>query len=462
MPQNDRGISEMRQVVIISPHFPPDTTAAAHRMRLLAPHLPRYGWRPTIVAVDPLDYEGRLDFGLSSVLDPTLEILRCRAWPARLTRRFGIGDLGFRALTGFFSVCARLLSTRQYDALLITLFPAYPALLGPLLRLRYRIPFVLDYQDPWVSSWGLTVGANRDGTADLKSRLSRAAALCLEPLVVRYASALTAVSTETFEQVRRRNPRLRDRPCVAIPLGGEPRDFQVLRERPRSNPWFDPSDGLFHLCYVGTLLPLGLDTLRAVFKAAALLRDTYPELYRKARIHFFGTSNQTDDRAANRVMPLARDAGVSECVTEIPTRVNYLDALTIQSQASALLLIGSSERHYTASKIYPAVLSRRPLLAVYHSESSVVQVLRTVQSKLPVSLITYDDREPPQTRVAQIYDAIRVLVAQPAHVNNFISDDDLLNEYSAHALAGRLAAVLDTVTADQLLSKSSAFRADPV
>ena len=51
----------MRNVLMISPHFPPDSTAATHRVRLLAPHLARYGWQPTVLTVDPRDYEGRLD-----------------------------------------------------------------------------------------------------------------------------------------------------------------------------------------------------------------------------------------------------------------------------------------------------------------------------------------------------------------------------------------------------------------
>ncbi len=51
----------MRRVLMISPHFPPDSTAATHRVRLLAPHLPAHGWQPTVLTVDPRDYEGRLD-----------------------------------------------------------------------------------------------------------------------------------------------------------------------------------------------------------------------------------------------------------------------------------------------------------------------------------------------------------------------------------------------------------------
>ena len=88
---------------MISPHFPPDTSAATHRVRMLAPHLPEYGWEPTVVSVDPRDYESRLDPGLLEFVPQSLRVIRCRAWPAQWARRVGIGDLGLRAWHGLYS-----------------------------------------------------------------------------------------------------------------------------------------------------------------------------------------------------------------------------------------------------------------------------------------------------------------------------------------------------------------------
>src|SRR2546422_346146 len=81
-----------------------------------------------------------------------------------------------------------------------------PALLGPLLKRRFGLPFILDYQDPWVGSWGLTVGGGEGGSPDLRSRLSRLLGLALEPWVVGAANAITAVSARTYEDVLARNP----------------------------------------------------------------------------------------------------------------------------------------------------------------------------------------------------------------------------------------------------------------
>src|SRR5262245_36425462 len=116
---------------MISPHFPPDTGAASHRVRLLAPHLPKYGWEPTVVSVDPSAYEGRLDPELMKVVPDALRLVRGTAWNASWTRRFGFGDLGLRALTGLYRTCSELLRRERFDALFITIFPVYPALLGP-------------------------------------------------------------------------------------------------------------------------------------------------------------------------------------------------------------------------------------------------------------------------------------------------------------------------------------------
>ena len=165
-----------RRVLMVSPHFPPDSSAATHRVRLLAPHLAGYGWESTVVTVDPRDYESRLDPDLAALVPGSLRVVRCRAWPARWTRLVGFGDLGLRACTGLLRTCSNLLRRETFDALFVTIYPAYPALLGPLLKRRFGVPFVLDYQDPWVGSWGKTVGGNRRciGRATLLRQIRRA------------------------------------------------------------------------------------------------------------------------------------------------------------------------------------------------------------------------------------------------------------------------------------------------
>jgi glycosyl transferase family 4 len=431
----------VRRVLMVSPHFPPDSSAGAHRVRLLAPHLAGCGWDPTVVTVDPAAYEGRLDAGLSALVPPSLRVVRCPAWSARWTRKAGIGDLGLRSLTGLARACATLLGREQFDALFITVYPVYPALLGPWLKRRFGVPFLLDYQDPWVGNWGLTVGGGPQAAADFKSRASRRLGQILEPIAVRAADAITAVSARTYEDVLARIPVTPV--CAALPLGWERADFDVP---PAVNPLFDAADGCVHVSYVGTLLPTGFGTLAALLGAARLLRDRDAALYRRLRLWFVGTSNQSLGAAEPRVLPMAADMGVDDVVREVPARIGYLEALTVLRQSSGILLLGSSERHYTASKLYPALLAARPLLAIFHDASSVVEILRRAARPPSVRIVTYSDADPGVAPSAEaVYAPLRDLVSRPTYDAAAV-DLTAIEDVSARFLARTLAGVLDRIS----------------
>jgi glycosyltransferase involved in cell wall biosynthesis len=434
----------MRRVVMVSPHFPPDTNAGTHRVRLLAPHLREFGWEPTVVAVDPAAYEGRLDPDLARLVPESVRVVRVPAWRPGLTRRVGFGDLGLRALTAIRRACEALLSRERYDALFITIYPTYPALLGPGLKRRHRLPFVLDYQDPWVSAWGRDVGPGADGKPDWRSRITRVLSERLEPRVVRAADALTAVSARTYEDVLGRVPDARPRACAAIPLGFDDDDLAALVRTPRANPCFDEHDGLVHLCYVGTVLPKGGEVLDAVLRGLALLRAQSPAQYARLRVHFIGTSNQRTEAADPRVLPAARALGVDDVVTETAPRLDYLDALNVQSRAHAVLLLGSTEPHYTPSKVFPALLSRRPIVAVYHDASSVIDVLAT--PGVDAHVITFDEQRPIESRIPDVARALGALAAGRS-ASADVASRAALAPWSARTLAGQLAGVLDTVAA---------------
>jgi hypothetical protein len=434
----------MRRVLMVSPHFPPDSSAASHRVRLLAPHLPAAGWTPTVVTVDRSAYEGRLDADLADLVPADVDVVRAPAWRASATRRIGLGDLGLRALSGLRRACRSALARERFDALFITLYPVYPALLGPRLKREFHVPFVLDYQDPWVGSWGLTVGGRRDGGADWKSRASRRLGTWLEPRVVAAADALTAVSQGTIDGIVERLPSAARLPQAVIPVGFEPADFDALRARRRASR-FDAADGLVHLVYVGTLLPTGVRTLELLCRGLARARAVDPAAAR-IRLHAFGTSNQTTaDRC--RLMPVAEAAGIADVVSEVPGRLDYLDALSTLVDASAVLLLGNAEPHYTASKLYPALLAQRPVLAIFHQSSSVVSILRDVAAEPTVRIVTYgNDDIVTQERVEMVACHLRALAARCAYDARDVNLSRA-GAFSAAALAGRLAGLFDRIAA---------------
>jgi hypothetical protein len=435
--------SALRRVLFVSPHFPPDGTAGAHRARLLAPRLPEHGWEPTVLTVDPSGYEGPLDPALADSVPRDVRVVRAHAWPAALTRRLGIGDLGLRAIAPLARQARAVLSREPFDAMVITIYPTYPALLAPMLKRRFHLPFVLDYQDPWVGEWGCSVGGGVGGAPDMKSRASRWLATRLEPIALRAADAVTAVSAATYEQAFARYHIRRTATVAELPIGWEPRDAAVAGRVGRSNAIVPKGDGLVHMVYVGTLLPTGLDTLRALCAGWSAWRARDAPSAERLRIHFVGTSNQ---RAGGtpRALPIAREHGMADLVSEHPDRIDYFDALATLRDAHAVLLMGSREPHYTPSKLYPAMCSGRPMLAIYHEASTATPLLRRFGRPPAVRLVTFDDERPAASAVDAVATQLQELVRRPCYTPDEV-DRRVLESVSAPVLAGRLAAILDAV-----------------
>ena len=137
---------------------------------------------------------------------------------------------------------------------------------------------------------------------------------------------------------------------------------------------FDPSDGRFHLVYAGALLP------KAHGAGSASCNRRRPEGAAAAR-WLAGCACTSSGPAEPLGIRMATTSSLSTAhggcgaVTEHPHRMAYLDVLANLMGASGVLIVGSTEPHYTPSKVYQAVQSRRPVLALLHEASNAVQVL---------------------------------------------------------------------------------------
>jgi hypothetical protein len=108
------------------------------------------------------------------------------------------------------------------------------------------------------------------------------------------------------------------------------------------------------------------------------------------------------------------------------------------------MLLGSSERHYTASKLYPALLAKRPILALFHEQSSVVSILRAAGSEPTVRVVTYADGPLDEAHVAAAACHLRAMAASCAYQAADVALDHL-DSVSARQLARQLATLFDRV-----------------
>jgi Glycosyl transferase 4-like domain len=425
----------MRNVLIISPYFPPSTLAGVHRARHLAKYLPAVGWRPTVLCIDERFYTETSDVALAALLPPDLDIVKAEALPAGVARLLGIGDLSLRGFFHLKKSLRQILRMQPVDAIVITGAPYYSMLLSRWLKRRYRKPVVLDFQDPWVSAYG-----------EAQPRFSKGAAAHwlakrLEPLALRHADFVISVSDVQNEDMARRYPWFPVKAMAAIPIGGDPDDYVHLRKSNSGsrNEYLQP--GFIHLSYVGTFLPRSGPVARALFSALSQLREETPELAARLRFNFIGTSNQPDDTGTYRFLPLAQAAGVSDLVCETPQRIPFLDALAVLAKSSIILLLGSDEPHYTASKIFPGLMSGRPFLSVFHSASSAHQILADAGGGRAFSFATAEELDGLRPRLAR---AIRELVMAPEAVG--LPRREAVAPYAAPVIARRFADVLETIT----------------
>ena len=287
---------------------------------------------------------------------------------------------------------------------MITGSPFYPFLLARKVKRQLKRPVILDFQDPWVSKWGAT------RTPLTKAWAAHQVATWLEPIAVDSADFITSVSERQNDEFSARYPAFPQDRLAAIPIGGDANDYTYLRAHPLAKrEVLMPRDAI-NISYVGTMLPRSEPLVGAVFSAVAKLAASDEQWVHRLRLNFVGTSNQPSGFGAFKITALAEKYGIRDFVSETPQRVPYLQALDLLANSHALILIGSDEPHYTASKIYPALLSGRPILALFHRASSACEIL---QRSGGARVIGFDTHEELSGTTDAIANALREIALTP-------------------------------------------------
>ena len=362
-----------RRVLVVSPHFPPSSTADMQRVRMLLPFFARNGWEAEVLAVAPEYVAAPVDPWLEAGLPRDLAIHRIDAPALGWSRVPGLGTQGIRSLPALAAAGGRLLAGRPFDLVYFstTMFEVH--VLGPRWKTRHGVPFVMDYQDLWVSDYYREHPEIVPPGGRVKYGIASALHRGMEPRVLRTCAGITSVSPDYPRQLVARYPWLGDMPALVQGFPGAASDFERV----------DPADaadllgsepGLRHWVYVGRGGADMARALRAVFRA---LRDHGDEaLLRSLRLHFIGTSYAAHGTGRKTIEPIAAEFGLAHLVRESPDRIHYSRTLACLRAADALIVPGSDDPAYTASKSYPYLLAGRPLLAVFHERSSGTDLMR--------------------------------------------------------------------------------------
>jgi hypothetical protein len=350
-----------RRLLIVSPLFPPTNAADLHRVRMAIPHLLKLGWSVEVLCLSP-EATGLVqdDFLLRTV---PMDQIRVHAVEKRfsLLRALGIRSLWFRFGRAFRQLGDRVIREFQPELIFFSTTQFSFFSLGPYWKQKHGVPYVLDYQDPWVSNHYEKTGTRPPG-GWWKYGPMQALARRMEPKAVRDSSGIIAVSPKYLEQLNHYHQGTI--PTLHLPFGAPVRDLDFLGHNENSN-----SSKSRRWLYVGR----GGEDFHAILQMFFTLLRTHREelIASGVTIEFHGTQYHSSAVPRTPIADLAREYHLEQIVREYPDRIPYEQALRLQQQADVLLLLGSTDAAYSPSKFQALLMFNRPILALAPSDSLI-------------------------------------------------------------------------------------------
>ncbi len=154
-----------------------------------------------------------------------------------------------------------------------------------------------------------------------------------------------------------------------MPYGFDTNDHNIVLKNIQY-PWSD-FENCIPLVYAGAFLPKSDLFIDLLFRAISELKSEQ-NFNKNIKLFFLGTGEYSHKSIA----AFAKEHNLSDEVVEIRERFPYLHVLNFLSAAKGLILLGSSEAHYTASKTFQYILSKTPIFSILHTKSTAVNILK--------------------------------------------------------------------------------------
>jgi hypothetical protein len=370
------------------------------RVRMGLPYYRENGWEPVVLAMSPELIEGAIiEPLLEQSLPSDLRVVRSRGLPASYTRWAGTGNLWLRCGRDFTRSGDGLIREQRFDLAFISTTQFSSFTLGPRWLRKFGLPYVLDYQDPWRNTYYEKRRLRPPGGI-LKFALSQLHALRCEPQALRQAAGIVAVSDSYEAMLRSLYPRTPFPTVRTMPFGASERDFRIAARHKPEHPLISSQADLVNIVYAGRCGPDMSLSMTALFSAFRRFLQSHPAEASRIRFHFIGTDYAPPPMGREWAMPVAHELGVARYVSEHCRRVPFYDALHYLLQADALVAVGSNDPTYSASKLYPYILARRPLLTLFHRASLVTALARELQAGLTLH---FDDDADAEKLAAAIH-----------------------------------------------------------
>lgn len=388
----------MKRVLIISPHFPPVNAADMQRVRMSLPYFEEFGWQAEVVVVDEDYVDIVKDPFLAQSIPNNIPIHKVKAFSKKWTSKLGLGSLALRSMWYFRKKVTQLLKTKHFDLIYFSTTEFPICILGNYWKRKFSIPYVIDMQDPWHSDYYQNKPkSERPKKYWFSYRLHK----FLEPIAMKNVDGLISVSEKYIETLKQRYANLVGIPSQVITFGAHAVDFEIAKANSQQlSLYYTPSTKQTNLVYVGRGGFDMRDAVEILFKAFKNGLTQHPDIFEHTHFHFIGTSYAPKGKGIATISPIAKKLDLSKYVTEHTNRIGFYESIKQLMNANGLIIIGSNDSSYTASKLYPYILAKKQLLAIFNENSSAAKIVVECDAG---DLITFNQTEKEANSVLHEY-----------------------------------------------------------
>lgn len=232
-----------RKVLVIAYYFPPMGLSGVQRTLKFVKYLPKYGWFPTVLTVEPRGYFAKDETLMHDLENPDIRVVRTApAGPGKLSKkdivelppermrktlsRFSdmlfIPDNKVGWIPDAVKRALKLHKETPFDLIFSTAPPFTDFLIGAAVKAKINKPLVLDYRDPWVDY----------PFKFYPTPLHKQRNIALERRALRASSHVITTNRRVKEVLIDRYKFLSYQDIDIIPQGYDPEDFAATKEKP--------------------------------------------------------------------------------------------------------------------------------------------------------------------------------------------------------------------------------------
>ena len=361
MDRNNKDKKAIKKVLIIAQRFPPAGGVGTFRVTKFVKYLPEFGWNPIVLTVRENSYQKGVwqDRGLEQNIANNINVYRTKVWQTQ-----SINDEGIRWLPFLLQVLFKVIRKERPLLVYITGGPFFPLIVGPILKLLFRLPYIVDLRDPW------KLAKRTVPIQGVKANMGQLLTNIAEPIVLKYAiKVICATDTlrEEYQSVYTDNPEK----FFTITNGYDPEDFKNLKAKQYKK---------FTIAYTGKF------ERNEAFHDPTPFFNTLKTLLNKGiEIQFIHVGVVEE-----KVVALAKKTGVSNAIIFIGPKP-YNETLSYAVGADLLLVIGSGRKMGLPVKMFDYIGCRKPILILAYKDEEIWHVGQEIPSAILLENNNSDD-----------------------------------------------------------------------